>query len=109
MEDRTAPEMMTNRPTIEKRLEAIMEEVHQTRGDDVLLTFHYLRRYVPHVRLSYANFKDLLFCISFESLSRCRRRVQKKRPDLLPTKRVIHKRGALDQAHKDYYAPLSAF
>jgi len=108
IEQRPAQEMIANKPTIEARVKLILEQVPQTKGDDVLLIYHYLRRH-SQVKLSFHQFKDLFFCVAFESITRARRRIQKLNPNLKPTKRVIHKRDNLEAANRAYYRPLGEF
>lgn len=102
---KTPEEMIENKPTIEKRVKQILEIYPQTRGDDVLLHYRYLRDFTP-VRLSFATFKQLLYIPSPESITRARRKIQASEANahLRPTKRVRHKREGLEGANRAYYS-----
>ena len=95
--------LIKNKETIENRVQFILENYPQTKGDDVLLIYRYLRYYTD-VRLSFQTFKQLFTIPAFESITRARRHVQRQYPALLPTKRVRHKREVLQELNRAYYS-----
>ena len=95
-------EMMKNHPTVKARVKQLLIEVPQTRGDDLLLIYHYWRRH-DFIRISFARFKDLIFATSPETIRRRRQELTHDDPTLRPTERVTHKRERNELAHKHYY------
>ena len=71
---------------IEKKVLNILENFPETRDDDKVLYYKYLDIYGYDTKI---KLEDYLFNSKYpkyDSVSRCRRRVQSKRPDLLGTK-----------------------
>ena len=119
----TGAEMAARTEKIKYRVLAVLEDVPQTRGDDMLLYIHVLRRFYWRIvrinmrggfSMTTQNFKDFFMLPSFET---CRRRrqewqeIEKKRiergeitsSELLPTERVLHKRERNESAHNHIY------
>ena len=74
----------------EEIVKSILEKHPETRGDDFLLYAEVIREYRPELaKLSVLDFfvaHKNLYCPSYESLTRVRRRVQEKHPELLSDK-----------------------
>ena len=95
----------------EEIVKRILEKYPETRGDDFLLYAEVIREHRPELaELSVLDFfvahKDL-YCPSYESLSRVRRRVQGKHPELLSEKakktreqqEAVYRAYAKEQGH----------
>jgi hypothetical protein len=119
----TGAEMMRRSEKIKYRVLAILEDIPQTTGDDMLLYIHVLRRYYWRiVRISMkngfsmtcSNFKDFFMLPSFRSVSRRRQEWQEiekhkiargeiTNSPLLPTERVIKKRERANMAYNHVF------
>ena len=95
--------MVARAEKVKARVERILREFPSARGDDTLMIFRYLSRYHPECRLSFKQFKSLLFIPAFETMSRRRRELQNEHLELRPTERVIRKRARNEHAHHSYY------
>jgi hypothetical protein len=115
----TGAEMMRRSEKLKYRVLAILEDIPQTCGDDMLLYIQVLRRYHWRiVRISLkdgfsmtcANFKDFFMLPSFETCRRRRQEWQEKErhriargeitsSKILPTERTIQKRKRNQNAH----------
>ena len=89
----------------ESIIKPILEEHPETRGDDFLLYAEVIREYRPELaELSVLDFfvahKDL-YCPSYESVSRVRRRLQAKFPELCSDE-VKAKRAKQQAEYKTY-------
>lgn len=92
----------------EQIIKPILEQHPETRGDDFLLYAEVIREYRPELaQLSVLDFfvahKDL-YCPSYESVSRVRRRIQAKCPELCSEE--VKERRARQQAEYEAYATL---
>jgi len=119
----TGAEMMRRSEKIKYRVLDVLENIPQTRGDDMLLYIHVLRRFYWRIvrismrggfSMSCADMKSFFMLPSFES---CRRRRQEwqaaelhriERGEItssaiLPTQRVIHKRERNESAHRHQF------
>lgn len=90
----------------EQAIKPILEQHPETREDDFLLYAEVIKEYRPELaELSVLDFfvahKDL-YCPSYESVTRVRRRLQNKYPELC-SDRVKAKRAA-EQAEYEAYA-----
>lgn len=90
--------------TLESEIEMILIENEKTRSDDMSLYFSYLIRHeVGLLRV----FSDRRYRIahgisSFESVSRIRRKIQAKYPELKPDSEVIKLRKMEEKRFKEY-------
>lgn len=89
----------------EEIVKPILEQHPETRGDDFLLYAEVIREYRPELaELSVIDFfvahKDL-YCPSYESVSRVRRRLQQKHPELLSEK-AKEKRAKEEAIYRAY-------
>jgi hypothetical protein len=119
----TGAVMMQRSEKIKYRVLAVLEDVPQTRGDDMLLYIHVLRRFYWRIvkismkdgfSMSTNTFKDFFFLPSYET---CRRRRQEWQEidkhriargeitssNILPTERTIHKRERNENAHRNTF------
>jgi hypothetical protein len=103
-------EYLAKRPTVEANVKAILTEVPQTRGDDLLLIYYYWRKH-DKIRIGFEKFKDLFSATCPESIRRSRQKIQAdiNNQHLRPTERVRKKRRANEREHIDYYRPLTQF
>lgn len=86
-------------------LEALKEN-EETRGNDYLLVLNVYEKIVPNIEL-FSFQKLMLNHISlglppFESITRCRRKLQKKHNELLPHEKIIKMRQEEEQEYIDY-------
>ena len=86
-------------------IKPILEQHPETRGDDFLLYAEVIREYRPELaELSVIDFfvahKDL-YCPSYESVTRVRRRLQAKHPELCSDK-VKERRAKQEAEYKTY-------
>lgn len=89
---------------IEPKVIKILEEHPETRGDDFLLLKHYYNEIIDVSFMSFATVCDHheeLDLPSFESIRRCRQKVQANRPDLVDPRTAKHRRKLIDD-YKDY-------
>lgn len=89
----------------EQIIKPILENHPETRGDDFLLYAEVIKEYRPELaELSVIDFfvahKDL-YCPSYESVTRVRRRLQQKHPELCSDK-VKAKRAAEKAVYETY-------
>ena len=92
----------------EEIIKPILEQHPETRGDDFLLYAEVIREYRPELaELSVIHFfvahKDL-YCPSYESVSRVRRRLQAKYPELCSD--AAKERRAKQEAEYKTYSTL---
>lgn len=89
----------------EEIVKPILEQHPETRGDDFLLYAEVIKEYRPELaELSVLHFfiahKDL-YCPSYNSITRVRRRLQKKHPELLSEKAKA-KRAKEETVYREY-------
>lgn len=99
---------------LEDEVVSILEDNPKTRGDDMALYIVYAYRRLQGKIDSLAMMRGflLLFCdhkyrvtsgiAPFESVSRCRRKVQSKREDLRPTEEQVRERSKSIAEYKKY-------
>ena len=89
----------------EKIIKPILEELPETRGDDFLLYLAVIERCRPDLQnLSVSAFFKLhkdLYCPSYDSVTRVRRRLQKKHPELC-FEEAKHKREKEREVYTQY-------
>jgi hypothetical protein len=98
----TGAVMLARGVTVKARVKEILIEIPQTKGDDLLLIYHYWRRH-DFIRISFSKFKDLIYATSPESIRRRRQELQHDNAELRATERVVHKRERNEEAHRHYY------
>lgn len=104
-----------NKPNIEARVKEILAKYPQAKGDDMILIWRYCQLH-SSIKLSFAKFSDLLLSVSFESITRARRKIQEPEKIMvekgllkledakyLPTERVLKKRKNLEAENRLYY------
>ena len=90
---------------IESVVEKILEKKEETRESDDLL-YVYVCEYF-HRGVSSMSFKDFFFarnttfCPTFASVTRARRKVFEKRPELKP-KKITELREDMEEVYRDY-------
>lgn len=115
----TTTQMIDSYKTIEKKVEFILEKYPQSRGDDTILIYRLLREFYPQVKLSFKNFKDLLYIPAFDSIRRSRQALTQlenkakgipagRRTDLRPTKRVQKKRDRKEKGMRKLFSQRNA-
>ena len=99
---------------LEDEVESILEDNPKTRGDDMALYSVYAYRRLKGKTDSLAMMRGFLLLFSdqryrvtngvapFESVSRCRRKVQSKREDLRPTEEQVRERTEAIAEYKKY-------
>ena len=89
----------------EEVIKPILEQHPETRGDDFLLYAEVIREYRPELaELSVIDFfvaHKELYCPSYESVTRVRRRLQEKHPELCSDK-IKEKRAKEQNEYKAY-------
>lgn len=94
--------------TLEAQVIYMLEKHPKTRDDDSLLYACYLLyKKVPNVSVIefFKNpdyYKAELGIASFESVGRCRRKVQESRPDLRPTKEARARKRENESRYRTY-------
>lgn len=92
---------------VEKTVKAILTECSQTRNDDHYLYYQYV---CCNGRTDRVPFATIFLCYklyglpSFESVSRARRKVQQKCPELRGDKGTQTARETLEKEYHDYYS-----
>ena len=89
----------------EEIVKPILEQHPETRGDDFLLYAEVIREYRPELaELSVLDFfvaHSNLYCPSYNSITRVRRRLQRKYPELLSEK-AKEKRAKEEAIYREY-------
>ena len=89
---------------IENTVVEILENYPRTRGDDWLLLKVYLEKTIDTSVMSFAtvcDHHDDLGLPSFESIRRCRQKIQAQRPELVDAATAKKRRKLIDD-YKDY-------
>lgn len=76
---------------VKDRVEYILQNYPSAKGDDNILIWRYLLVFCPSVRMTYREFQDLMGIPSFETITRCRRKLNEAGL-YLPTSRTVRKR-----------------
>lgn len=94
--------------TIEKELKPILEEHEETRADDMALYEVYVnRKGLLLARIfSDRHYRILHSVPPYESISRIRRKIQAKFPELKPSKEYIKERKRAEKEYKQYAKTL---
>lgn len=88
---------------INQRTEFILKKYPETKGDDTLLIWRYMREFhYDKIRISFKAFKNLLELPAFESITRARRKIQET--ELQPKERTRNKRKLREIIFRGYYA-----
>lgn len=91
---------------IEERVLNILLVYPDARGSDFVLYARYLQEYNPELKdtgLIYALTEaKRLNMPNYETITRARRKVQEKLPDLKPTKTTQRRRAASERAFREY-------
>lgn len=82
---------------VKKRVESLLEQFPECRGDDMQLAYRYYKRY-SGIRITFSDFKSLRTAVRPETISRRRREVQAARSDLKPTDKTQAKRSRRERA-----------
>lgn len=90
--------------TLENEIAMILNEEERTRADDMTLYFEYLIRHEVTILRVFSDRKYRIMhgISSFESVSRCRRKLQTKYDDLRPDKKTINLRHEEEKKFKEY-------
>lgn len=90
--------------TLESEIELILTTDEKTRGDDMTLYLAYLCEHDVGILKVFSDkaYRVAHGISSFESVSRCRRRLQAKYPELKPEKEVIKIRKAKEEEFLEY-------
>ena len=96
---------MSKLKTMEKVVLQILEEKPATRKDDYVLMLEVCNKLCPDVL--YHEFRTALYCHnalkipSWETVSRCRRKIQAKRPDL-DERETRKRRNEEEELYREY-------
>ena len=91
--------------TLQKKVQTILTNVPEARANDKLLYFRLVEEMSPNtLGMAFGSFLlDRHSTVpSFESVSRCRRKVQELYPDLRADKRVTEIRRSKEEEYKEY-------
>lgn len=82
----------------------ILNEHVSARNDDNVLYYHFLRAEGFSTRMSLENFllRDSLYYPKFETITRVRRKLQEKYPELRPTKNEQIRREEAEEDFRRY-------
>lgn len=98
-----------NLSKLEDEVELLLVENEETRADDMTLYLEYLR----HKNVSLINtFNSRKYRVyngisSFESVSRCRRKLQERYPELKPDKKTLELRKEEEKRWREYALDLA--
>lgn len=101
MDNPSGAEMLAKTEKVKDRVEFILNKYPQAKGDYRILDWHYCRLFTG-VRLSFANFKKLRACPSFETIHRRYREICKEK-GYAPSERVQMKRERRQLAFQHNY------
>ena len=91
-----------------KKLKDTVKEVmradSKTRNSDKWLIIQVLRKRGFKI---YVDYKELKEMPSFESITRCRRKIQNDDKELLPTEKTDRRRTELEEEHRRYFGGLA--
>ena len=97
--------------SITRRVKLILEEYPETRNDDNLLWWKTIEMIADEVGEDFVDMKPFKYMLlnfnrlnfpTFETVSRTRRKVQEKYPELKGTKKVQNQRAKSEQAYREY-------
>lgn len=92
---------------LEPTIRAILEEEPDTRSDDMLLYYTYASRTINaefefSSLFTWRQFREECKIAPFESVSRCRRKIQANEPHLRPSKKAHDAREAEEGTYIEY-------
>lgn len=90
---------------ISKIVKEILEQDERAREDDAYLIFLVVQKINPEMAGS--MFRDVMFNakskgISFESIRRCRQKVQEQNPELRPSEKLLEARNETEAVYRDF-------
>lgn len=90
--------------TLESEVELLLCEFEKTRADDMALYAMYLNKHeVDLVRVfNNRGYRIMKGISTFESVSRCRRKLQEKYPELKPSEESLAIRKEQEKVFKEY-------
>ena len=90
--------------TLESEIEFILSEHEKTRGDDMALYLVYLCNHDVGILKVFSDksYRVSHGISSFESVSRCRRKLQEKYPELKPPTQVVRTRAKREKEFREY-------
>lgn len=90
--------------TLESEVEVLLSEFEKTRADDMALYAMYLNRHeVDLVRVfNNRGYRIMKGISTFESVSRCRRKLQEKYPELKPSEESLAIRREQEKIFREY-------
>jgi hypothetical protein len=108
-------DMLRRQIRVKDRVAELLRTYPQTKGDDLILIWHYFREFT-NIRITYRQFRDLLHAPHPETIRRCRQLLQHNERELveagklrledalyLPREKTIRKRRKLEEATHNYY------
>ena len=99
---------MGNFKKIQDIVEIILKEEPETRDDDMLLYYMYCTKYGFtnngnfHKLFSDKEYRNSLGIAVFETISRCRRKIQAENPSLKGTQETQYQRAEQEKRFEDY-------
>lgn len=88
--------------TLESTVEALLRKYPKLRGNDRKLYLAYLWKKEYDLNVSIKDFFNDDTYPSYESVTRCRRKLQERHPELLPEKTVRDERKKNEERYLDY-------
>lgn len=88
---------------VKDQVKSILEEFPSTRGNDTLLIYRLLRRFYPHIKITFTTFEQLFYIPAFETMRRRRQELQAEFPELRPTERTMRKRLRREKAFHNMF------
>ena len=90
---------------ISKIVKEILQADKRAREDDAYLIFLVVQKVNPEMAGS--MFRDVMFNaknkgINFESIRRCRQKIQEKNPELRPEEEIIKVRQEAEEVYRDF-------
>ena len=104
-----------NKPEILANVKKLLEKIPQTRGDDWLLIIYYLHYFSSNktvqvkfdrgITIRWEKFSNIFRSAAAETITRARRHIQRKDPELKPAPRTSKKRINAKDAYEEFYSP----
>jgi hypothetical protein len=78
----------------------VMKQDSKTRNSDKWLILQTLRKLGFKIYVDYDKLSEMP---SFESITRCRRKIQNGDHELLPTEKIDNRRTKLEKEHREFF------
>jgi hypothetical protein len=87
--------------TIKDLVQELLDNDERCRGDDKWLILRVLRKLGFKI---YVEYRDLADMPSFETITRCRRKIQEEKPDSSPSEEILLSREKRQEDFREYFS-----